>query len=121
MEKIKIMLLLYSEDPAEPAFSLLRGLFPVCPLCSGPGLTVLQPAPGIILQLVGKSAQPPVYLRVGTVISYAVNDLPAAIAQSQRQGAMILQEPIDDCNHFSLCYLQFPGGQVFGLFTDGNH
>ena len=117
MEKINIMVSLYSEDPAEPAFGLLRGLFPVCALCSGPGLTVLQPAPGIVLQLLGQAAQPPAYLRTAPVMSYGVSDLVAAVALAENRGAIILQDITDDCASFSFCYLQFTDGQPFGLFS----
>jgi hypothetical protein len=117
MEKINIMISLYSEDPAEPAFGLFRGLFPVCALCSGPGLTVLQPAPGIVLQLLGQAAQPPEYMRSGTVMSYGVRDLQAAVALAESRGATILQGITEDCAGFSFCYLQLPAGLPFGLFT----
>lgn len=117
MEKIHIMISLYSENPAEPAFSLLCGLFPVCTLCSAPGLTVLQPALGIVIQLVSQAVQPPAYLRTGPVISYGVSDLPDATALATSRGATILQEITDNRAGFSFCYLQFPTGLPFGLFT----
>ena len=113
------MITYYNEIPAEPAFSLLRGLFPVCEICSGPGLQVLQPAIGIVIQLVNASAQPPAFLTDSRqpIISYGVNDLQKAIDCAIKQGAIVVQPVTDNSNGFCFCYLQFPDAQPFGFFT----
>lgn len=114
--KIKIIIIYYSEDPAEPLFEALRGLFPVCEQCSEPGLTVLLPAPGVVIQLMSAGAQPPGFLASGSpVICYAVNDLAKAADEAVKRGAVVLQSSTDPCTGFSFCYLQQE--KVFGLFA----
>ena len=119
MEKISLMITMISEKPGEPLPALLRGLFPACELCAGPGWEVLLPAPGIVLQLFGPGAQPPAYLAASRqpVISYAVDDLQKAIDEALAQGAVILQEATNDSTGFTFCYLQFSGEQPFGFFS----
>lgn len=113
---IQIIVIYYSEDPAEPLFEVLRGLFPACEKCSEPGLTVLLPAAGVVIQLMSAGAQPPGFLTSGSpVICYAVNDLANAVDEAVRRGAVVLQSSTDPCTGFSFCYLQ--QDKVFGLFA----
>lgn len=116
--KIHTIITLYSENPAEPSFEMFRGLFPVCPTCSEPGLTVLLPAPGIILQLLSLAACPPDYLKLAEpIVSYSVADLHSAIDTALKQDAIMLQEPGDEGMRFTFCYLQLSDKSVIGFFN----
>lgn len=119
MAAIDLIITLYSEKPTEPLPSLLRGLFPVCKLCSGPGVDVLEPAPGIALQLFGPGAQPPAYIVTARhpIISYRVDNLQGAVDRALERGAQILEQSTDDCTGFSFCYLQFPDQEISGFFS----
>jgi hypothetical protein len=113
---IRIIIIYYSENPAEPLFQLLRGLFPVCDQCSEPGLTVLLPAPGIVIQLMSAGAQPPDFFIPGeAVICYAVKDLATAVDEAHHRGAEVLQFNTYQSTGFSFCYLRQE--KVFGLFA----
>jgi hypothetical protein len=118
MQKINLIVTLYSEDPAEPVLNLFRGIFPVCPVCSEPGLQVMQPAPGIVLQVFGPGAQPPAYIATACqpVLSYRQDDLHRAVALAIANGAVLLQQATDERTGFTFCYLRYPDAKVIGFF-----
>gem|GEM_PF-4011699 len=119
MTKIKLIITFCNHDSAEPLHSLFRRIFPACSICTEPGWEVLTPAPGVLLQLCGQAAQPPLFLRIAPqpITSYAVENLKQAIEISLSKGAKILQQANNDSPGFSFCYLLFPDGHVQGLFN----
>jgi len=97
---------------------LLKAIFPGSIVCNGPGLEVLQPAAGMLVELYSSGAPAPAYLTQSNcpLISFQVADLDSVIQLAQQEGAIVLIKAKDTCTGFSFCHLQWDTGCIVGFF-----
>jgi hypothetical protein len=116
-EEIRLIITLAGKG-TDPLPALLRQLYADCECYAQPGIRIFKPAPGILLQLCGLGAQPPVFLLNAPqpILAFKVDDLVQTIAIALAQGAELLERMTDDCTCSSSAHLRLADGKVIGYF-----
>lgn len=98
--------------------ALLKSVLPDKLVYSEPGLKVLQPAAGVLVELYGSGGTVPQYVAgcCGPLVSFRVDCLDTAIRQAEKYGAILMLKAKDPCTGFSFCHLQLNTRYTIGFF-----